>query len=87
MADEFSQEFTPVRQNDQPKWLNEYFRLIKVMLDRVRGRFVFDELHVEPAKKENLLTVFADGTDWDPGSGRGLYFWDSAAGPAAWVKV
>jgi len=31
------------------------------------------ELHVEPKKPRNGMAVYADGTDWNPGSGRGLY--------------
>ncbi len=30
-------------------------------------------LHVEPTKVRTGLTVGADGTDWDPGSGEGVY--------------
>lgn len=35
------------------------------------------ELHVEPDKVESGRLYFADGTDWDPGSGRGVYCYDS----------
>lgn len=41
------------------------------------------ELHVVPAKPRDGLVVFADGTDWDPGSGRGVYVYSSSA----WVKL
>jgi hypothetical protein len=40
-------------------------------------------LAVEPEKVEEGLIVGADGTNWDPGSGAGLYQWRSGA----WVKV
>lgn len=36
------------------------------------------ELHVEPAKFLHGRFYFADGTDWDPGSGRGVYMYDSS---------
>lgn len=29
--------------------------------------------HAEPIKKDKGLVVYADGTDWNPGSGGGLY--------------
>ena len=32
-----------------------------------------DWLHVEPSKVRDGLTVGADGTDWNPGSGEGVY--------------
>lgn len=30
-------------------------------------------LHVAPTKPREPQVVFADGTDWNPGSGKGLY--------------
>ena len=40
-------------------------------------------LHVEPDKKEEGLIAGADGTDWNPGSGAGIYQWRSGA----WVFI
>jgi hypothetical protein len=34
-------------------------------------------LTVEPSKPEIGQVVFADGTAWNPGSGRGLYYYDA----------
>jgi hypothetical protein len=34
------------------------------------------EYHVVPEKPFNGLKVIADGTDWNPGSGRGVYWYD-----------
>lgn len=39
-------------------------------------------LAVEPVKKRTGLIAYADGTNWDPGKGEGLYFYDSTG---AWV--
>lgn len=33
----------------------------------------YKELHAAPEKVRAGMTVLADGTDWDPGSGAGLY--------------
>lgn len=41
------------------------------------------ELHVEPKKLNKGMLAWADGTDWDPGSGAGLYWWNGAA----WVFI
>lgn len=41
------------------------------------------ELHEEPAKLLPGLIVFADGTDWDPGSGQGIYAYYNGA----WNKL
>lgn len=35
------------------------------------------ELHVEPARPRVGMVAYADGTDWDPGSGEGLYVYKS----------
>lgn len=43
----------------------------------------FKELHEVPAKLFDGLTVFADGTDWNPGSGQGIYTYYNVA----WHKL
>jgi len=40
------------------------------------------ELHVQPERLKDGLMVFADGTDWNPGQGRGVYFYDGGV----WYK-
>ena len=40
-------------------------------------------VYAEPAKPREGMFVFADGTTWDPGSGRGLYQYVSGA----WAKL
>lgn len=40
-------------------------------------------LHVEPRKVFEGLTVGADGTDWNPGGGKGVYTYYSGA----WNKL
>ncbi len=41
-------------------------------------------LHSEPHGLHTGLVVYADGTDWNPGSGEGLYVRTSTP---AWVKL
>ena len=36
------------------------------------------ELHVAPTRPYHGQEVIADGTDWNPGSGRGLYWYDGS---------
>jgi hypothetical protein len=38
--------------------------------------------HKEPSRPRDGLIVYADGTDWNPGSGRGLYVYDGG-----WVRL
>lgn len=40
-------------------------------------------IHAAPEKPREGMIVYADGTDWNPGSGRGVY----VRGPAAWEKL
>lgn len=41
------------------------------------------ELHEAPSKLKTGMTVLADGTDWDPGSGQGVYTYYGGA----WHKL
>lgn len=40
-------------------------------------------LYSEPVKPRAGLLVYADGTEWDPGSGAGVYVYSGSA----WVKL
>ena len=51
-------------------------------LEAESGVLVVPELHAEPKAIEGLV-VYADGTDWDPGAGVGLYRF----GGGVWVKI
>tara|TARA_B100001093_G_scaffold136429_1_gene128974 strand:- start:2798 stop:3049 length:252 start_codon:yes stop_codon:yes gene_type:complete len=53
-------------------------------LNRIANGFTIAEqttslpvLTEEPAKRATGQLVFADGTSWNPGSGRGLYYYDT----------
>lgn len=39
--------------------------------------------HAEPTRMVEGLVVLADGTDWNPGSGAGMYAWLGGA----WLKL
>ena len=43
-----------------------------------------DVVNVEPDKPAQGDIRYADGTDWNPGSGEGIYYYDSSG---AWVKL
>ncbi len=44
---------------------------------------LLDTLHAAPSRLLEGLLVIADGSDWDPGSGGGVYVYFSGA----WVKL
>ena len=64
------------------KWVqDEFFRIAQatVPVDSV----VFKVTNVVPTAVQDGQVVFADGTNWNPGGGRGLY---QRTG-SAWVKL
>lgn len=42
-----------------------------------------DPLSAPPAKPENGMITYADGTTWNPGAGEGFYGYEAGA----WVKL
>ena len=44
-----------------------------------------ERIHAEPERPRGGDIVYADGTDWNPGSGEGIYFFDETT--QAWVKL
>ncbi len=75
-------------QSTDPKALLSYmgrlFRDLAAALSAMRVDFVQMEVaHMVPDKPRNGMLVEADGTNWNPGSGAGLYIYRSGA----WVKV
>lgn len=58
-------------------------------LERVERAFDVSDLiqmkqwHTEPPKRKEGMLLLADGTDWDPGSGQGVYAYYAGA----WHKL
>jgi metal-dependent HD superfamily phosphatase/phosphodiesterase len=68
--------------NDQiATFLYDELQKIKSAFDCAIAKHV-DEWHAVPERVENGMVVIADGTDWNPGSGRGVYWYDGDA--ATW---
>lgn len=65
------------------RYLFEELNRISNALEFVRYDVVLDELNVAPAKPREGLTVLADGTNWNPGSGAGVYTYYGGV----WVKL
>jgi len=36
-------------------------------------------VHAQPTKRREGMIIYADGTDFDPGSGKGVYVWNGSA--------
>ena len=55
-------------------WLADQLRQLAAVVAAPSVSLVeFDVLHAAPDRLATGLLVFADGTDWNPGSGAGLY--------------
>jgi len=51
-------------------WAVEEFRRISAAFSTIHE---LDTYHVAPKKARTGMLVIADGTDWDPGAGQGVY--------------
>lgn len=75
---------TPQAYADLRAWVSTQLRRIS---DTLRAPTVssvrFDILHVEPSRYSDGDVIMADGADWNPGAGAGLY--QRIGG--AWVKL
>lgn len=64
--------------------IDELQRLVEEELRKValsaeeRDFLMLRPIYVEPARPREGMIVYADGTVWDPGSGRGIYRYDGA---------
>jgi hypothetical protein len=68
----FQFDTPPSNPEDLPGYLaDHFFRLQAVVRALAQGNL--DELHAAPERVYTGLLVLADGTDWDPGSGQGVY--------------
>lgn len=65
------------------EYLDQEFIRISQILNRVESG-EYEILYKEPRKYFPGLVVYADGTQWNPGSGEGLYRRSLAN---TWVKV
>lgn len=75
-------EPVPQDQTNLAEYLRRQLELIAANLQMVSG-IQLDELHVEPKKQRTGMIVLADGTDWNPGAGQGVYAYYAAA----WRKL
>ena len=62
-------------------WIEEELARLEVELTRLD----LAEFNVAPEQPFHLQQVFADGTNWNPGSGRGVYYYDE--GTTTWKFI
>lgn len=64
-------------------WAEEQFNDLYDEINTAKDFIRLKQLHVAPIKTFTGMIVLADGTDWDPGSGAGVYVYYGGA----WVKL
>ena len=68
----------PSTVEELPRWLHQEMTLIAATLDIALARQV-EFLNVAPAKPREGDVRGADGTNWNPGAGKGVYVYYTAA--------
>lgn len=80
-------KYVPGKVPDDPRQLVTFLRAELLRVEQAmsgkRDVVKFEILHAAPAKFEEGDVVYADGTDWNPASGAGLYKRTSGA----WVAL
>jgi hypothetical protein len=76
-------KFARVPRLDDPTelalWMEQQLQSLERAMSEGLTDIVLVELHVEPTRPRTGMIVLADGTDWDPGSGQGVYaYYDDA---------
>lgn len=69
-------------QDYDPQWLYDELSRIATAMAQPTS-LIFEETHVAPTSPKEGMEVLADGTDWNPGAGRGLYLYSGGT----WNKL
>lgn len=70
--------------NALAEWLHGELLEISKAISGIE-QVLLPNMHRPPAKVAPGMLVRADGVDWDPGAGRGIYWWDEDNG--TWNKL
>ena len=67
----------PANPDDLPRYIFEEFTKLQNALNENATTFI-EVKNVEPSKKKQGDIVYADGSNFNPGSGEGIYFVNAA---------
>lgn len=80
-------DYRPQNVPDEPRSLPAFLRAelrrLQVALAGAWNMITFQQLNVAPDKTVDGMTAYADGTNWNPGDGKGLYTYLTSA----WAKL
>ena len=68
-----------------PRDSKQLEQFLEIELNKIKSAYDhlaaghIDKLHVAPTKPRDGDIRYADGTNWDPGSGQGLYYYKDTA--------
>lgn len=60
--------------------LNDEFTKLASTIGQMQNGDILERRSQEPERPVDGMCALADGTNWNPGSGRGLYYYDSENG-------
>ncbi len=63
----------PISVDGVVRYLRELTTVLEEMQRPTLQYYILDELHVVPKQLRDNMVVLADGSNWDPGSGKGTY--------------
>jgi hypothetical protein len=73
------------RAGNLPPEIQEVFSWLETALNAAQPEFTYQVRNVAPTKTWAGLSTYADGVNWNPGYGEGLYVRDK--NNAAWVPA
>ena len=82
-APKYTPNPVPDNPKDLPQYLLQEFLKIQGALEETPVTFI-EVKNVAPARIKQGDIVYGDGTNFDPGSGEGIYFRNAAG---SWVKL
>jgi hypothetical protein len=79
----FEPTLCPTSIEDLPTFIDNMFLEIRAVIEVVRDGHL-DVSNTAPINPQQGDIRYADGTNWNPGAGEGIYFRNAAG---AWVKL
>jgi len=83
MSIRYTKSPVPTEPEDIPAYLQSELERLSSIINNISDGH-YDVLHVAPDKPRTGDVRYADGSDWNPGSGEGLYIYLSTG---AWSKL
>lgn len=63
----------PANKEELESWVIGELLKVSAILQQVFSGYILPELSVAPTKPKERQLAFADGVNWNPGSGKGVY--------------